>query len=153
MAKTCNPPQDASSRASRREIYLQTACEWSGPTPFASDSARTDLGAVDGRLFRGTLNHLHQIQDWREKALQTKFAPAALAKDCGVSLRTLERFFVERWGFSPEEWLNEERLRQAPVLLRRERCVKGVAGLLGFKSEFHFSRVFRQHHGFPPSDV
>jgi len=153
MANTCNPPQGASSRAGRREAYSRTACEWSEPPPPQFDFAQTNLGAVDGRLFRGTLNHLHQIKDWPERALRTKFAPAALAKDCGVCLRTLERFFVERWGVSPEKWLNEERLRQSPPLLRRERNVKVAAGLLGFKSEFHFSRVFRQHHGYPPSQV
>jgi transcriptional regulator GlxA family with amidase domain len=48
---------------------------------------------------------LHQIQNWSELAHEAKWSAAALAKKCGVSLRTLERHFLKAMGRRPQTWL------------------------------------------------
>jgi len=48
---------------------------------------------------------LHQIQNWPELARVAKWSAAALATNCGASLRTLERYFLEEMGKRPRAWL------------------------------------------------
>jgi len=41
---------------------------------------------------------LQQIQDWPELARQAQWSASALAKHCGVSVRTLHRHFRRHMG-------------------------------------------------------
>ena len=64
---------------------------------------------------------LAAADNWCALAEQAGFKPAALAKLLGVSLATLERFFHGQIGRSPENWLNELRLRIAAQRLAAGR--------------------------------
>ena len=61
---------------------------------------------------------LHQVQNWPEMARQAKWSAAALAKNCGVSLRTLERYFLKENGKRPKVWLSEQRQQRASELIQ-----------------------------------
>jgi transcriptional regulator GlxA family with amidase domain len=96
-------------------------------------------------------NQLTEIADWPEPARAANYSVHALAANCGVCTRQLERHFLKRFGVRPHLWLN--RLRQSEALcLLRDRSVKEVALQLGFKQLSHFSRTFKDFHGYPPSD-
>lgn len=94
---------------------------------------------------------LNHIQDWPELSCEAKWSASALAKKCGVSLRTLERHFREQFAECPRIWLAGQRQRLAIELLRDGSTVKEVAGQLGYKNQHHFSREFKRHIGHPPS--
>src|SRR5216117_459236 len=96
-------------------------------------------------------SRLDVIQDWLELAKQAKFNARHLAAVCGVSQRQLERYYSDSFGQTPQEWLNEARLREAKRLLLKGLSVKEVSFEFGFKQASHFSRSFKQRTGRPPS--
>jgi hypothetical protein len=53
---------------------------------------------------------------WGSLAVQANYRPTALAKLCGVSLRTLEGHFQRGYGMTPEAWLKSAR----PAAQRRK---------------------------------
>ena len=95
---------------------------------------------------------LHQIQNWSELAQRTNWSAAALAKECGISVRTLERHFLKAMGKCPVTWLCEQRQSRAVELLQDGCNVKKTATLLGYKYATHFSREFKKHWGHAPTE-
>jgi transcriptional regulator GlxA family with amidase domain len=94
------------------------------------------------------LNHL---QNWPELAQKTKWSVTALAKLCGVSVRTLERHFLIEIGKTPKAWLIDQRQKQAGELLFDGKTIKEISGQLGYKHATNFSRKFKNDWGVCPS--
>lgn len=97
------------------------------------------------------MSRIHSIQDWPVFAREAGYRATRLAKDCGVSLRQLERFFQKKTGQTPQNWLNSLRQREAIVLVIQGKSIKEVAYDLGYKQVSHFSREFKRAHGIAPS--
>ena len=97
-------------------------------------------------------SHLHQIQDRQELAQAAGWSAAALAKNHGATLRTLERYFRKNMGKSPKAWLIEQRQHRAIALLREGKSVKETAAFLGYKQATTFSREFMKHSGNYPTE-
>lgn len=93
------------------------------------------------------------VENWPDLAQRANWSAAALAKQCGVSVRTLERQFLERFDECPRVWLAKHRQLRAIELLRDGSTVKEVAGQLDYKNQHHFSREFKRHVGHPPSQL
>lgn len=75
----------------------------------------------------------------------------AVARDLGVSARTLRRKFKDLSGMTTGEFLNRRRIEQARrLLLESDAKVSDVANALRFVNEFHFSRRFKQLAGLSP---
>ena len=101
-----------------------------------------------------TMNsRLHQVQNWPELARQANWSVVLLAKNCRVSVRTLENYIHEKFGVCPLAWLFERRQQLALELLRDGSSVKETAMTLGYKYPTHFSRDFRKRWGQAPSAV
>ena len=86
-------------------------------------------------------------------AQASNYSVKALAKACGVSARHLRRFFLQRTGKTPRQWLRDWRQMRAIALLAGPRLIKQVADQLGFKQPSHFSRQFKHYHGLPPRET
>lgn len=100
-----------------------------------------------------TRNRLAQAKQYMRARLDDpELKPLQVARDMGMSLRSLARLFATE-GLTPSRWLWNERLAQAHLLLRADnaRRVTDVALACGFTSFSHFSRVFRQAYDVPPS--
>jgi len=97
-------------------------------------------------------NRLHRIQNWPELAHEAKCCAATLAKNCGVSLRTLERHFLKEMGKCPKTWLSEQRQQQADKMLKDGLSVKETAANLGYKHSTHFSRDYKSYAEYCPTD-
>jgi AraC-like DNA-binding protein len=81
------------------------------------------------------------IQSVSELAERTHMDPAYLA-------RLFDRFI----GESPHEMLTRLKVNEAAAHLIGGRfTVKEVAAQVGFLDPYHFSRVFKKHHGIPPA--
>lgn len=91
--------------------------------------------------------------EWRRLARRAKYRAGGLAALLEVSRRQLQRHTRRAFGKSPQEWLDQERLKHAAKSLRSGGSVKLVAFSLGFKQVSHFSREFRRFHGVPPSKL
>lgn len=71
-----------------------------------------------------------------------------------VSVSQLERFFKQKTGKTPFDWMRDLRQREALAdLTTTDRPVKAVAFDHGFKQPSHFSRQFTDYFGKPPSEV
>ena len=89
-------------------------------------------------------SYLNGVSDWPALARAAYYRPKELAALCHVSLRQLERYFSEKAGCSPQKWLNDLRLQEAPRLLLEGHHVKELAFELGYTHPSHFIREFRR---------
>lgn len=95
---------------------------------------------------------LDNITNWQERALQSNWCAKNMAKQLGISTRTLERHFFKAIGKTPKQWLAEQRQQQASELLQKSTVsVKEVAIRLGYKHSSHFSREFKKQFGICPT--
>jgi AraC-like DNA-binding protein len=83
------------------------------------------------------------------------FGPVEVAAEVGISLRYLQKLFMER-GSTCSEFIYSLRLDHAARLLRR-RALLGtgqplseIAYACGFRDYAHFARRFRNRFGNPP---
>ena len=91
--------------------------------------------------------------NWETLAAQAGYRPGELAKICQTSLRTLQRHFRADYGMTLGNWLRELRMRTAYARITAGESVKEIAYDLSFKQLSHFSRVFKQAYGVPPSTL
>lgn len=75
-----------------------------------------------------------------------------LAKLCSLSVRQLQRDFRRNFGRTPQDWLNEQRIKSAQQLLLSGQPVKKVALELGFKQVSHFCRQFKSLNNMTASE-
>lgn len=95
-------------------------------------------------------SRLIPIDDWAQRAARAGFHIRNLAADCEVSERQLRRFIESKFGLAPHIWMMNQRLCEAPAMLRRGLLIKEVAAGLRFKSSEHFSRAFRKRYRMSP---
>src|SRR5436305_14326778 len=97
------------------------------------------------------VDYLHVDRKWDKLANDAEYKPSRLARVCGVSLRTLQRHFSEKYSVTISAWLTSVRLRAAYARIVAGDRVKEVAFDLGYKQLSHFSREFKRFHGIAPS--
>jgi AraC family transcriptional regulator len=91
------------------------------------------------------------LERWEQLAGTACYDAKDLAKLCHLSVRQLERDFHRSLERSPQDWLNEQRIKAAQQLLLSGRPVKVVAFDLGFKQSSHFCRQFKSQLNLTPS--
>lgn len=76
-----------------------------------------------------------------------------LAERAGRSLSTFKREFGIIYKSPPAKWIKEQRLQKARQLLQStSMLVQVVCRETGFTNVSHFSRIFKKHFGYPPSE-
>ena len=75
-----------------------------------------------------------------------------IAKHFNYSKCHLEHRFKDRYGISLIAYRNNKRMQSAKTLLATY-SVSDVSNKLGFSSIHVFSRAFKNHFGFSPSDL
>src|SRR5437867_5221947 len=95
---------------------------------------------------------IYTREEWRELAFKCGYNATLLTKQLNVSPRHLNRRVHELFGRSLGDWLEDERLRAAPEILKKTRRVKEVASMLGYKHVSHFSQKFHDHYGVCPTE-
>jgi len=97
-----------------------------------------------------------RILSWIETKLDRPLAVADLAREMGMSERTLHRRFRLAVGTTPADYLMQARIRRAADELGREqwenRRISDVAQACGFEDSNYFSRRFRQVMGRTPRE-
>jgi AraC-like DNA-binding protein len=94
---------------------------------------------------------LKHVQNWPELAKRANWSASVLAKQCGVSERTLRRHFLKQMGECPREWLAGQRQDKAIELLRDGSSVKEAAAGSGYKQQTNFTRKFKSEWGACPT--
>ncbi len=85
-------------------------------------------------------------------AREVGYRLTGLSDRLGVSERHFRRVFEEGLGIAPKEWLRQERMVAARMLLRQGGSVKEVAADLGFATPKMLARDFLAFHGVTPTE-
>jgi AraC-like DNA-binding protein len=97
-----------------------------------------------------------RILSWIETKLDRPLTVSDLAREMGMSERTLHRRFQLAVGTTPAAYLIQNRIRRAAEHLSREhgetRRISEVASACGFEDSNYFSRCFRKVMGRTPRD-
>jgi len=103
----------------------------------------------------GSLRDYARVVAYIEARLQDELSPERIARDVGVSVRSLYRLFEER-DQSLGAFIRELRLRRCAEQLHasshRDENLTCIAHRWGFKDSAHFSRTFRAQYGVSPRD-
>ncbi len=76
-----------------------------------------------------------------------------IADHCGVSEIYLRKLFKYRFCKSPYAFLTSVRMNAAYLLCLEKRPIKEIAASVGYSDVYSFSRAFKKHFGFPPSET
>ena len=116
---------------------------------FRSGDDETPDGPVVSELEQKLMD---DIESFVESSIHDpQFSVDQLALHCGMSSRQLSRKLAVVLNQSPGAYIRTRRLQRAAVLLTdAEASVKEVSFLVGFRSETHFSKQFKEEYGVPP---
>jgi AraC family transcriptional regulator len=96
---------------------------------------------------------LRRLSDRVETTPETDLDLETLAAESGCSKRHLLRSFRTKSGRSPHQYILDLRIEKARrLMLRPALSLIDIALECGFPSHAHFTHVFRQRLGVPPSD-
>lgn len=94
---------------------------------------------------------VHSAAHWLQRHMRQEVRVSALAREMGVSERTLIRRFQSALGQSPLAYLQSLRIESARGLLEGAgMSVERVAAQVGYQDTSSFSRLFRQRVGLSP---
>ncbi|NRB56696.1 MAG: GlxA family transcriptional regulator [Salinicola sp.] len=87
-----------------------------------------------------------------ERHLEQPLSMTAVSDRIGLSMRQLQRLFLDELGKRPRDYYLELRLDRARHLLEEtDRDILSIGLACGFSSASSFSRAYRQRFGAPPS--
>ncbi|MEX0598990.1 MAG: response regulator, partial [Rhodothermales bacterium] len=97
---------------------------------------------------------VREVREVIEKNMEeSRFGVGELAEEVGFSRRQLQRRLKAAADLSAGAYIRMMRLERAAQLLEQDAgLVSEVAYRVGFKNADHFSRLFRQVFGVPPSE-
>ncbi len=90
---------------------------------------------------------LDWIADWETRAMAANYRCSVMAKQCCISDRHLQRYFVFRFGVPPKRWLMNLRFHLAALQAKRGANSKAISIGLGYKQLSHFCRSFKSACG------
>jgi len=90
--------------------------------------------------------------DYLDANLREPFQLVLLARHCGSSVSRLSYLVKRETGFSPRQYLEQQRIRHACQLLRLTSLgIKEIAAETGYADPFYFSNRFRRSQKVNPS--
>lgn len=105
---------------------------------------------VAGKLSR---EQLRRAVDYLENHLGAGLDLQSWAKEAGLSPYHFARLFKRTTGFAPHQFLSHRRVERAKsMLMASDTSFSAVACELGFASQSHFNRVFRQYTLMTPGE-
>jgi AraC-like DNA-binding protein len=104
-------------------------------------------------LKRSTVERIYRARELLLTDLEHSPSILELARQVGVSDRTLRRGFRQIFGTTVIGYLMNQRLEQAEQMLRdRHLAVAEVACRVGYSNASRFAAAFKQKYGISPSD-
>ncbi|WP_083794604.1 helix-turn-helix domain-containing protein [Leadbetterella byssophila] len=117
-----------------------------------------DLAGTDKNLLQQLLQMKQpvrtEIPEVMEKNYTSPVSLTELAYLSGRSLASFKRDFQAIYNMAPSQWIRNKRLDKAKeVLENTSMAVSDICYTLGFENPAHFSRIFKEHFGYPPSNL
>lgn len=99
-----------------------------------------------------TTHRLAHIAQYISKHLRRSLSVRELADEACMSEPNFYRTFRQTFGLTPVEYINQQRISLAGVLLRTtNRCITDICLDCGFNSLTYFTTLFRREVGMPPA--
>jgi len=120
----------------------------------SSPRARTALQPVpgSGRPAKILPNVVDKALALMEANIERTLSMSSLSAALGVSQRQLGRLFVQYLNKAPALYYRDMRLQHAQDLVQTtRRSMSDISKAAGFSSQVHFSRVYKERFGLPPS--
>jgi AraC family transcriptional regulator len=96
---------------------------------------------------------LHHILNVVSQHPEVTYTLDEMAADAGVTPSHFCRVFRKATGQSPHHYVMKMKLDRAQQMLTQSQMqLSGIAECLGFTSQSHFTRAFRQHAGKTPTE-
>lgn len=131
------------TRSKLRDMILSE----SGKTSDGTETEEVKLSAAD----RAFVDKLRQLID--NNISDSTLNINALSSEMCMSRASFFRKIKSLTGVTPNNFILIYRLNRAAEMIRsRDYRLNEVADLLGFSSQSHFSRCFKQHFGITPKD-
>jgi AraC family transcriptional activator of mtrCDE len=122
-------------------LFVFVLREWSSAVAPEKDDWLS--GLQDARIARA-LSRIHELPEYA-------WTIDSLACEAGLSKSAFSQQFKLGVGVSPHHYLTRWRMGLAAELLQRTGLrLAEIASRVGFRTEFSFSRAFRQSHGLSP---
>ena len=103
-------------------------------------------GGSQSRLVRDVLQY---IRSHMAEPIRT----ADIAAYCGKSRGGLTTEFKKQTGRTLSDFIQQQKMQEAEtLLLKTEQNLSQISSLLGFSSQSHFTRVFKEVHGMTPTE-
>lgn len=109
------------------------------------------LKPVPGKLGK---HRLQQIYTYIEANLDRPLSLAALSEEIALSPHHFATLFKRSTGLTPHQYVLSARIDRAIVLLKTtELPIVAIAHRVGFQTQSHFTRIFRQHTQMTPKQL
>ena len=108
-----------------------------------------DVG-MEKRLFSPKKSAIQRVQDYLEANFAQSVTLADLAQVASLSSYHLLRAFHAEVGMPPHAYLQDVRIRQAQKLIDQNLSLADIAYSVGFNSQSHMTRRFKQFVGITP---
>lgn len=100
-----------------------------------------------------TMARVHYAAEILRSHLEQPPCQVDLARQVGVSDRTLQKGFKAVFGMTPFAYLTRQRMNQAEQLLRQsDQTVAEVANLVGYANPAQFAAAFKRQFGVSPRE-
>lgn len=115
-----------------------------------------DIGNINKTLLQQLLQLNRHVRQNIEYVMENNYMNPVTLEDLaylsGRSLSGFKRDFNALYHIPPSQWIRERRLTRAKKLLEStSMTVTDVCFAAGFENISHFSRLFKEHYGHPPS--
>lgn len=147
---------------------MRLICDWdSDGAPFVPSFAEGMSLAVAARLlYLDSLSHgrpkasgealtpsrLRRVTEYVRENLHRPIYLMELANVAGLSRMRFASQFRIATGFTPHEYILRQKVERAQdLLMKPDEAIVGIALSLGFRSQAHFSTVFRKYVGASPA--
>lgn len=94
-----------------------------------------------------------EIKNYLQQNYQRSLSLETIAADCHGSVSNLQRTFTHGTGLSPNQYLQQVRLKHSQTLLQNTNLtIKTIALRSGFNSDTYFNTLFKKAFGLTPSN-
>ena len=148
------PPQFAAERYAAIERTMTSA------SPQGRMTVLSELYALAAKLFTseqarssGEIAIKNAMEYLHSHYTQPKLTMSQVAKTCFISEAYLRKLFAAHLNTTPFRYLTQIRRARAQTLALEKFPVTEIAASVGYADIYQFSRAYRKHFGYPPSET
>ena len=106
----------------------------------------------DNRMMTET-QKINYVKEYMQSHIHETLSVLNLAELVEMSLKRFTYLFTKVNGVSPKKYMSQIKVKKAEeLLLRTDKGVLEIALDIGYHDVFYFSRFFKKHTGYSPSD-